>query len=296
MNEVVNGRIGPNMHIVQPRPVYFQPEELTVCHMCRQKINGRYYAEKFQNNGYETCRLTCEKCIAEKTYYLNAEIQRMYQILQDKQNKYNELNRLDSELDEKVLDTDGQIERTRERLRIKKEQLEKLHEEENDYENQVDSANEKINKHRDTLGRLVAENNSVLAQLRQNRENRENRRKELEREVEELEGRAKQQIENIQQSVINETKKLSDIQHQQEVVMRMFQESLDSVNRLILDQKNANMSETYRCSICMDRIADSSIDCGHIFCGTCLNQFGECPICHLNKPEGGFVVRKLYFV
>lgn len=291
MNEVVNGRIASNMHAV---PSY----QGMYCHMCRQKINfnSRYYVEKFQINGYDTCKLSCESCIFNKNNQLNAEIQRMYQSMIGKQNKLNELNRTETELDEKIVDTDEQIDRTQERLKMKREQLDKYNEEEQDYDEQTDAANEKIARHRNTLERLVVENNSLLAQIRTHRETRENRRKEVEREIEEVEGRAKQQIEHIQQSVINETKKLSEIQNQQENMMRLFRESLEDVNKLISGQKNANMSETYRCSICMDHIADASIDCGHIFCLTCLDQFRECPICHMNKPDTGFAIRKLYFV
>lgn len=292
MNDIVSGRIFPNMHVVQPQV----PFQQTSCHMCRQKINGRYYVEKFQNGAYETCRLTCEKCIITKTNHLNIEIQRMHLTMVEKQNTLNELNQADTELDEKVIDTQEQIIKGRERLSKQREYLEKCNETEKGYADQVEAANEKIRKHKNTLERLVVENNEVLTQLRLNRETREDRRKELEREIEEVEGRAKQQIEHIQQSVVNETKKLSEIQNQQENMMRMFRESLDDVNKLISDQKNVNMSETYRCSICMDHIADVSINCGHIFCGTCLNQFNECPICHMNKPEAGFDARKLYFV
>jgi len=220
----------------------------------------------------------------------------MHQVMLERQSKLNELNQTDTYLDGQIVDTYEQINKTKERLDKQKETLEQCNETEQNYAEQIESAKEKIGRHKNTLERLVVENNEILTQLRINRETRENRRKELEREVEEVEGRAKQQIENIQQSVINETRKLSEIQNQQENMMRMFRASLDDVNKIISEQKNVNMSETYRCSICMDHVADASINCGHIFCGTCLIQFNECPICHMQKPEAGFDVRKLYFV
>ena len=186
--------------------------------------------------------------------------------------------------------------RIRRDIASRKVELEELEDEYSELECKIVIAKDKIEKHKRTFDRLTQENRDVLDSLRNLRSQREERKRQIAVEMEELEGQAREQKEQLQQTIIQETKKLSSIQQQKESMILSLQESLMDVGRLVGEQKRQLSSEKYICKICMEREGNISIECGHMYCNNCLEQINECSICKKVKPEEGFQARKLYFV
>merc|ERR1739848_588010 len=44
-----------------------------------------------------------------------------------------------------------------------------------------------------------------------------------------------------------------------------------------------------RCNICQDRARDVRVQCGHVFCKMCLQQYSECQLCPVCKKQTSFL-------
>jgi len=121
---------------------------------------------------------------------------------------------------------------------------------------------DKITKHRETLHRLFAENESLLEEIRRVRTERDDKKSILSNL-------------NMELEMLNES--VSDRQ----------------------ENKQGKSNVKLVCSICEDKISDHVFaECGHLFCETCSKRvndsFTECPICRKPKPDLGFKIIKLF--
>lgn len=70
--------------------------------------------------------------------------------------------------------------------------------------------------------------------------------------------------------------KIEELKEHQNV-FKNFTDQFSFVSNSISEDEERDL-----CNICEDRKRDRSLDCGHIYCETCINMLDNCPICRLS--------------
>ena len=64
--------------------------------------------------------------------------------------------------------------------------------------------------------------------------------------------------------------------------LNVLNNSKKTFNKFSVTEDTHNLDTLTICSVCMENKKDRSIDCGHIFCSTCLKKLTNCPTCRID--------------